>query len=141
MNLYHRSFAILTALLVLNTACSEPAGPAISDVDTARAAWLRTSPDDYTFEIASASSWFPRSGYYRVVVEDREVVSVTAPDGSTFHLAITIDELWERILAARAANQLHRAQFSANGVPLDVDYGPWEVDGGVRYWIRNFRAS
>lgn len=34
--------------------------------------------------------------------------------------------------------ELNSASFDRHGVPVKFDYGPWEVDGGVGYWVRNF---
>src|SRR5215213_2263490 len=71
--------------------------PLNSDVDLARRAWLNAGETRYSFEIATASSWFPKSGYVRVQVEDGRVVSAIAPDGvpQSVVTSPTIDDLWD----------------------------------------------
>jgi hypothetical protein len=118
--------------------CSDPTAPH-SDVDRARRVWLASNVTDYTFEVATATSWFPKSGYYHVSVAGRLVESATDPQGrplATFTL--TVDEIWDRLLAARESGELNSVLFNRQGVPIETDFGPWEVDGGVRYSVRNF---
>lgn len=113
--------------------------PFTLDVDLARQAWLRSRPAEYTFELASASSWFPKSGYTRVKVEDGVVVEATDPEGNlSENFTTTVDTLWERLLAARERGELNSARFDRNGVPVEINYGPWELDGGIAFWVRNF---
>lgn len=113
--------------------------PFTLDVDLARQAWLRSRPAEYTFELASASSWFPKSGYTRVKVDDGVVVEATDPEGNlSENFTTTVDTLWERLLAARERGELNSARFDRNGVPVEINYGPWELDGGIAFWVRNF---
>lgn len=128
------------ALLVL--ACSDPTGPVHGDIPRARATWLAASIDDYRFEVSTASSWFPRSGYVSVRVVDGEVVSAMDDDGDPVEqFDLTIEELWSHLLKAHADGQLHQARFGRWGVPVEVNLGPWELDGGAAYWIRDFEPE
>jgi len=115
-------------------ACSSSTEP-LTDVDRARSIWLVHHPASYRFDLALASSWFPMSAFTHVVVEDGRVVT---PHVTPSNVTPTIDEIWDRLLEARDKRQLNSALFDFNGVPLVADMGPWEVDGGVRYSIRNF---
>jgi hypothetical protein len=114
--------------------------PLHSDVDLARRAWLSGRATNYSFEIATTSSWFPQSGYVRVQVTDGRVVAAIAPDGTPKPLSSqpTIDELWDRILAARDRGELNSADFDLHGVPIETDTGPWPVDGGMHYSVRGY---
>ena len=55
--------------------------PLHSDVDRAREAWLTEGATSYTFELATASSWFPKGGYVLVQVNEGLVVAAVAPVG------------------------------------------------------------
>jgi hypothetical protein len=130
------------ALLAGGLSCSGPTEPFHSDIDLARSAWLESHPETYSFEVASASSWFPKSGYFRVQVEDGEVVAATDSAGTALEdFTITVDSLWNRLLAARESGELNSARFDWEGVPVEFDYGAWELDGGVGYWVQNFVRS
>ena len=130
------------ALLLGALSCSGPTEPFHSRIDLARRVWLASHPDAYSFEVAFASSWFPKSGYYRVQVQDGEVVAATDSAGTPrYDFTITVDSLWNRLLAARERGELNSATFDRQGVPVKFDYGPWEVDGGVGYWVRNFMRN
>jgi hypothetical protein len=130
------------ALLAGGVGCSAPTEPFHSDIGLARRTWLASHPDAYSFEVAFASSWFPKSGYTRVQVEDGEVVAATDSAGTPLdNVTITVDSLWDRLLAARERGELNSASFDREGVPVKFDYGPWELDGGVGYWVRNFMRS
>lgn len=72
------------------------------DVDLAHAVWLSSDIANYTYEVALDSSWFPRSGYYQVVVADGSVIAVTDENGDPVQrYDLAIDVLWEHILYAR----------------------------------------
>lgn len=138
---FHLPLAI-ALVSVLATACESPIGLAHEDVDRAYAAWRRNAPTRYVFKVAHASSWHPKSEYLEVTVENRRVVLVREADGATGgDFGLTVDSLWVRILDARDRDQLNAATFDRRGVPVDIDYGPWEVDGGMRFWIREFRPT
>ena len=129
----NRVSAVLVAMLL---GCSAPTEvrPIHTDVDRARAAWLANRPSAYSFELSMTGSWYPRSGYYRVEVSNGQITSTTASAWTT----PTIDEIWDQILAARAKGELNSASFDERGVPVESDMGPWPVDGGVSYSVRNF---
>lgn len=117
--------------------------PLHSDVDRAREAWLSEGATSYTFELATASSWFPKGGYVLVQVNDGLVVAAVAPvsESSPAGLPPTLGEIWDRILDARARGELNSAQFDRHGVPVESDMGPWPVDGGVHYSVRAFTRT
>jgi hypothetical protein len=119
-----------------------PDAPLTADVDRARSAWLGDHPLAYRFEVAVASSWFPMSGYYRVQVSDgRVVAAVSATLQVVADFTLTVDTIWDHLLAARARGELNSALFNLRGVPVETDMGPWPVDGGVHYSVRNFAIS
>jgi uncharacterized protein DUF6174 len=135
-----------TALGIVSTAilgCSETATePRHTDVDLARSVWLTSHPQAYSFEVATASSWFPSAGYYRVRVSNGQVISATDPTGKPVaNFTLTVDTIWDYVLAARARGELNSAVFNQRGIPVEADMGPWAVDGGVRYSVRNFTQS
>jgi hypothetical protein len=133
------SFVVMSLALLAAVPGCESTRPFISDVNLARQVWVRSRPTAYRFEVASASSWFPKSGYTRVEVEDGVVVEATDPEGNpTENFTLTVDSLWGLLLAARERGELNSARFDRNGVPVKFDYGPWELDGGVGFWVRNF---
>lgn len=137
----HAATAVLVcaAVVPLLAACSDATGLTHTDVDVARAAWLAGGYTDYRFQLSTESSWFPRSDWQGVEVENGEVVRVAGePVTSEQHVPPTIEEIWARILEARADGQLNHAEFNRRGVPSHADMGPWPVDGGVAYWIRGF---
>ena len=132
------SFVVMSLALLALPGC-DSTRPFTLDVDLARQAWLRSRAAEYTFELASVSSWFPKSGYTRVKVEDGVVVEATDPEGHPReNFTTTVDTLWDRLLAARERGELNSARFDRNGVPVEIHYGPWELDGGVAFWVRNF---
>jgi hypothetical protein len=70
---------------------------------------------------------------------DRNVVTATDPDGKSIaNYTLTIDEIWNQLLDARARGDLNSVTFNNRGVPILTDMGPWPVDGGVRHTIRSF---
>lgn len=131
------SIAIATLL-----SCSGPIEPRSTNVDLARAMWLSSHPQKYSFEVATTSSWFPKSGYKRIQVIDGQAVAATDTAGNTIpNVTLTIDSIWDQLLAARSRDELNSALFNRQGVPIEADMGPWEVDGGFRYSVRNFVPS
>ena len=138
-HLGRRTVAVLLASASL-IGCSATTEPLHGDVDRARATWLREGATSYSFELATASSWFPKSGYVVVQVNDRRVAGVDGGPAPTFPPP-TLDEIWDRILDARERGQLNSAQFDRHGVPVESDTGPWPVDGGVHYSVRAFTKT
>ena len=135
-----RTFAGLLASALLIGCSAATTEPLHSDVDRARAAWLAEGATSYSFQVATASSWFPKGGYVAVEVRGGRVVASVAPVGqpSPAGTPPTLDEIWDRILEARARGDLNSAQFDSHGVPVESDMGPWPVDGGVHYSVRAF---
>ena len=122
--------------------CSDATGPRRANVDLARALWLGSHPSAYTFEVAFESSWFPKSDYYRVEVLDGEVVTARDATGLVVpNFTLTVESIWDQLLAARAKGELNSATFDGRGIPVECDMGPWPVDGGVHYWVRNFAKT
>lgn len=133
--------AFVSGLAALLVGCSSSVTePLHSDVDRARRTWLRTGATSYDFEVSTTSSWFPVGGFVRAQVRDGRVVVATNPDGTAApNFALTVDQIWNRVLEARAKGELNSAEFDARGVPVESDMGPWPVDGGVHYSVRSFR--
>jgi len=132
--------AVATALLSCSgtTEPRGPDGPLYTDVDLARSAWLGDHPLAYRFDVAIASSWFPPSGYYHVQVSHGQVVTaVSSTLQFVADFTLTVDTIWDHLLAARARGELNSALFDGRGVPIETDMGPWPVDGGVHYSVRN----
>jgi hypothetical protein len=142
----NRPRAVTTSVLVAAVAsliaangCYEPTEPYHTDIDRAHEAWLTSHPREYTFEVAWAWSMLPRSGYTHVEVSDGVVVSATDPDGGLIGgYSLTVDTLWMYVLDARTSGELNSARFDSQGVPIQVDWGDWALDGGVGYRVRNF---
>jgi hypothetical protein len=85
---------------------------------------------------------FPRSGYYWVRVVNGQVVETRDAAGApVVGFTLSIDAIWDRLLAARANGELNSALFNRQGVPLETDMGPWELDGGVHYSVRRFSTG
>lgn len=96
----------------------------------------------YTFEVAMDFAMMPRSGYYTIRVVDRKVVEAYRPNGEPApDLALTVDEIWDEILAAHASGDLNHVSFDGRGVPIEADIGDWALDAGHRYSVRNFVPS
>jgi hypothetical protein len=52
----------------------------------------------------------------------------------------TIDQLWDRLAAARAAGEtLTELRFSLHGLPIQAMVGSFANDGGVLYRLRAYR--
>ncbi len=136
-----RWIRVLTVGALLGCSGTSPVEPTHTNVDLARAAWLENRSEDYSFQFSNATSWTPRSSFVRVTVAGGEVVAIRDLLNRPAQMNVpTIDEIWDRLLAARAANELNSAAFNRLGVPVEVDYGPWASDGGVAYWVRDFEA-
>jgi len=131
-----------TAVAATLLSCSGATEPRHADVDLARSVWLANHPQAYSFEVATASSWFPKSGYFRVQVSNGQVVAASDSAGHAIaNFTLTVDLIWDQLLAARARGELNSALFNQRGVPVESDMGPWPVDGGVHYSVRIFAGS
>jgi hypothetical protein len=136
-----RTAGIVAAAMAI-LSCSSPTEPRITDVDLARSAWLANRPPSYSFELAWHSSWFGSTGFLRVQVVNGQVVAASDATGKPVaNYSITVDSIWDDILAARARGDLNSVEFDQRGVPVESDMGPWAVDGGVHYSVRNFVES
>jgi hypothetical protein len=134
-----RVVSIAMAATVLG--CSSATEPHGTDVDFARAQWLGRHPRAYRFEV-QITAFYSTPGYFRVQVSDGRVVDARDPSGQPVAgFAVTVDGIWDALLAARAKNELNSATFGQRGVPAEVDLGPWAIDGGMHYSVRNFAAT
>ena len=138
-------FAIAAALTVA-AACSTPmttpemaVDPGLT-FDAAQARWSATRSPDYTFEFEAQSAANPSPGFYRVTVIAGRLVAVQrsySGEIAPIQEGFTIDELWRRLSAARAAGEaLSELQFSQEGVPIQAAVGSFGTDGGIRYRLR-----
>ena len=137
----------LGACTLALAACSSGTGPDThADLDAARIRWVTGRPSDYTFEYATATAALPgRDGWYRVEVRGGSVASARHLDTGTSvpaNVALTVDRIWDRILAARARGEpVTSLRFDGNGVPLSAMVGTFANDGGVHYSVRRFTVG
>jgi hypothetical protein len=131
---------VLLAIIIATAGCNPGTAPVIHDVDVARARWLAEPPSSYVFEESVATSWVSKFPYFKVTVVSNSITTIVNEKGAAVPApwVISIDSLWNRIISERARGSLNSAVFSEAGVPLEADWGPWPVDGGVHYYIRNF---
>jgi hypothetical protein len=136
------------AILAVAAACSTPmtmpemaVDPALS-FDQARARWQATQPLDYSFEFEAESPADPSPGFYRVTVLGGRLAAVRrsySGEIAPLDQGFTIDELWRRLAAAKAAGQpLSDLQFSREGIPMQAAVGAAGSDAGVRYRLRSY---
>jgi hypothetical protein len=139
-----RNFARMAAVVAVSlglVTCSNSTAPRHANVDHARIIWLGNRPSSYSFEVAIRAQT-GQSDYYQVQVANGQVVAAIDPaDKAVANFTLTIDKIWDQVLAARAKDELHSALFDERGVPVESDMGPWELDGGVHYSVRNFAAT
>ena len=129
------------ALAVMVSSCSSATEPQSGGVDFARVLWLGSHPRTYSYEVA-VTAFFGTPGSVRVQVSDGRVVSARDSTGQTVaNFDLTVDDIWDDLLAARARNELNSAKFGQRGVPVEVDLGTWANDGGVHYSVRNFALT
>ena len=145
-----RRLAVGALLVAMSAGCGDATGPLLenlavtSNVSEARAWWLNSKPGTYEFEYSTDTEWFPRSGYYRVRVENDEIVEMRDPSGKLLTQTgrDTMEDHWSRILAADAEGTLRIVTFSASGVPVEYridDDGT--ADDMLHVWIRSFAAQ
>jgi hypothetical protein len=136
------------AILAVASACSTPMSmpemavdPALS-FEQARARWLETRPFDYSFEFEAESPADPSPGFYRVTVVGGRLAAVRrsySGEIAPLDQGFTIDELWQRLAAAKAAGQpLSDLQFSREGIPMQAAVGSVGSGAGVRYRLRSY---
>ena len=128
----------IVVLALLLGSCGSPTD-LHSDIDAARSDWVALNARDYVFEVSMRTSWTPTSGFYRVRVVNRQVAEAFDPHGApTQGFSLTLDSVWEQILASRASDEVNAVAFDARGVPVETDLGPWAADGGRHYSVRRF---
>src|SRR3954469_18884000 len=89
--------AIAAGLFMLG--CSSATEPTHADVDLARSEWLSAQPVVYSFEVAIATSWFPKSGFFHVDVANGQVVAARDSAGvAASSFSLTLDGIWDQIL-------------------------------------------
>jgi hypothetical protein len=138
-------FAAVSLILAACTPSTAPVGLTVDpsvDFDAARAQWTAGHASAYTFEVETLNSMVPSIGYVRIDVVNGHVSSArTANTGAPVPLtsAFTIDDLWSRLLSARArAVTPIDVHFSREGIPVDAMVGSFANDSGVRYLVRSF---
>jgi hypothetical protein len=132
------ALAVSTICIVLFVGCDGPTEPH-DDIDRALLAWNEMNARDYTFEVATQYSMFPRRGFYRVRVENRQVLEVFDENGAPVQgFNLTVQTIWNDILRARTDGEVNSARFDRLGVPVEINLGPWELDGGRLYSVRSF---
>jgi hypothetical protein len=128
-----------------------PLVPTTTNLQAARAAWVARQPTDYSFEVNLGTEWGgvgayseqPDENFYRVTVTGGIVTSFRDRFGRPVQgTAATIEEAWQRILAADQDGSLTKATFTVTGVPVDwlIDDVNW-ADDAVHYWVRDFRLA
>ena len=141
------SLATLLVLGACGTATTAPelvVDPALT-FDAAHARWVTFRPANYSFEFNEQGSWFFTPGYSRATVADGRLVALR-PVGWHERVSpgagFTIDELWERLTAARTRGEmLSNLQFSREGIPVLAIVGDHAVDGGMTYRLRAFAPT
>jgi hypothetical protein len=129
------------ALSAVMWSCSSATEPLDTRVDFERTIWLGRHPPAYTFEVA-ITAFLSRPGYVHVQVSDGRVVDARDASGQPIaDYMLTVDGIWDAILAARASNTLNSATFGPWGVPAEVDVGELANDSGAHYSVRNFVVS
>ena len=139
----------IATLLVLGACGTATTAPLVVDraltFDAAHARWVAFRPANYSFEFNEQGSWFFTPGYSRATVADGRLVAVR-PVG--WHQRVspgegfTIDQLWERLMAARVRGEmLSGLQFSREGVPVVATVGDHASDGGMTYRLRAFAPT
>jgi hypothetical protein len=134
------------AILVGALACYGPTDPdddtlepTHGNVDLAREVWLGSRPSEYTFQIGFRTTMTPWSGYFSVHVADGVVIAAADSAGRAVEdFSTTVDTVWEWLLRARADGEVHSVRFNYQGVPVEVNAGRWEVDGGWESSVRKF---
>lgn len=129
--------AMTMSFVVACSRTSEPSEPLSTDVDAARTAWLASRPASYAFNVTVGSSILV-GPLHVTVVAGRVVSAIDGRGQSVPTFTTTIDSIWSSILDFRARGQLNSAEFTAHGVPIEIDLGRPEVDAGIHYSVRNF---
>lgn len=135
------SLVAVIALSAVVSSCTSATEPVGARVDFERTLWLGRHPQAYAFDVA-VTAFLSRQGYVHVQVSDGRVVDARDAAGQQIaDYTLTIDGIWDAILAARASNSLNSATFGPWGVPAEVDVGELANDSGAHYSVRNFVTS
>lgn len=145
-----RSPRLLGAVVLALTGCTSSTAPGVLvldprlDLDAAHARWTALNAREYTFEVQTETAMLPSRGFLRIDVADGRVTRVRLADtGIPVEVvwAFTIDDLWTRLLSARAQRKdLTELRFSVEGIPIEAMVGSFADDSGVRYRVRRFNA-
>jgi hypothetical protein len=154
MTLMRRFFVGTFAAFVALSACMSSTSPDSSpelvpdpslSFETAHARWTAARPTGYTFELDVQGAMVPSPGFARVTVSDGRLVDVRrAATGEPISLAagFTIDQFWDRLIAARAAGEtVAELQYSREGIPIQAMVGTFANDGGAFYRLRAFEQT
>lgn len=145
-----RSVVARVSVLLLIMGCGgDITGPFTTNVAVARRAWLASRPTNYSFQFAVATEWGtvspyngdPGDDFYTVIVAGDQIVGFSNSRGDRILSPVgpTLEDEWQRILAASEDGSLKTALFSREGIPLEwfIDRDGW-ADDAVRTWVRNF---
>ena len=148
-----RSLRLLGAVMLALAGCTSSTEPGfhgdlvfdpVLDLDAAHARWTALNVRSYTFEVQTEPSMLQSPGFLRIdVTEGRVTRARLADTGRAVEpfWALTIDELWTRLLSARArGEQMTQLRFSFEGIPIEAMVGSFANDSGVRYRVRSFAA-
>jgi hypothetical protein len=145
-----RRLMVGTLAAFILSACTSTTSPelvpdASLTFETAHARWTAARPTDYTFEFDVQGAMVPSPGFAQVTVTDGRIVDVRRQrSGEPLLLAqgFTIDQLWDRLIAARAAGEaLTELQYSREGIPIQAMVGTFANDGGSFYRLRAFEQA
>jgi hypothetical protein len=131
-------FVVIGCIMAAGLSCSSSTEPG-SNVTYGLRLWQERHPQNYEFEQAGASSWFPKSGYGLVKVSGGQVVAAMDSAGKPIHFTWTIDSLWNRIVDAKKQGILYTLEIDRQGVPLEADFDFCRCgDANLHIWVRNF---
>jgi hypothetical protein len=145
-----RRLFVGTLVAVALSGCASSTSPDLApdpslSFDTAYARWTAVAHTNYAFEFDQQGSWVPSPGFIRATVTDGRLTDLHLVDSHEvvpLTAGFTIDQLWGRLIAARASGEsLAELQFSRDGVPIQAMVGSFANDGGVFYRVRSFEQN
>lgn len=102
--------------------------------------WVRTRAGrDYRYTVRH-ECFCPPAGWTEVTVSGDSAIAVTRDGAPVTYPAQygTIEAIYARAIRAREEGQpVQRAVYHESGYPASLSFGPWAVDGGVAYYIRD----